>query len=92
MDERNTFSPQATLPDGYADRLHKGFDFAAEALRISQDQAAMVRAGIEAGKRIAESEKDAALRTIIAARDMNPDVLIPTPLLAAIENARRIIG
>ena len=33
-----------------------------------------------------------ALRTIIAARDLDPDAPISTPLLAAIEHARRIVA
>ena len=32
-----------------------------------------------------------ALRTIIAARDLAPEVQIPTPLMCAIEAARRIV-
>lgn len=32
-----------------------------------------------------------ALRTIIAARDLAPDAPIPTPLMCAIETARRIV-
>ena len=32
-----------------------------------------------------------ALALIVAARDLNPDALIPTPLMAAIEAARSIL-
>ena len=33
-----------------------------------------------------------ALRAIIWARDLAPDVLIPTPLMTSIEAARKVIG
>lgn len=43
--------------------------------------------------KIAEAASDlhAALRTIVYARDLAPEEKIPTPLMVAIEAARRIL-
>ena len=66
-------------------------DFGAEMLRITRDHAEIAKAGIEAGRRIAEGDKDAALRAIIAAYDSIKEkegTKIPTMLMCAIEIGR----
>lgn len=74
-------------------------DFAEE-LKVQIDRnVAILRSGIDVGR--AEGRIDieqvrealilvrSALRTVVAARDLSPDSHIPTPLLAAIEAARK---
>ena len=65
-------------------------DFAAELLEISKGHAEILKSGIEVGKR----EPVAAIRAIVAAYDAaltDPACKMPTPLHAAIENARRLL-
>ncbi len=38
-----------------------------------------------------KADLEQALRAIVAARDLAPDALIPSPLMCAIEDARRLL-
>ena len=66
------------------------FDFHAELNQRLKQNTDILKTGMEVGLRECEDTKK-ALRAIIAAHDLNPDKLIPTPLLAAIEAARKHI-
>jgi hypothetical protein len=65
-------------------------DFGKLAIDALRDHAALTQAGMEIGRKHADAELRDALRTIIAARDLAPDVPIPTPLMCAIEAARKV--
>lgn len=67
-------------------------DFGKLAVDTLRDHAALTQAGMEIGRKHADIELRSALRAIIAARDLAPDAPIHTPLMAAIENARKVVA
>ena len=65
-------------------------DFLKEFAQRANEHAETVQMGIEIGVAQAERTRQ-ALRAIFYARDLSHDAPIPTPLLAAIEAARKYV-
>ena len=66
-------------------------DFGKLAIDALRDHAKLTQAGMEIGRNHADAELKNALRTILHAYDLSPDAKLPTPLVAAIEAARKVL-